>query len=246
MEASFAFTSIHDAALQLAEVARAAKMELHPLPYRRYDPEADDTWWLAPTTANPAYADGKIAIEGPWEPTPGASMIGLHIEKGVGPSAAPIFEETARGQRLVLRDDWIWRPFVREMATGRVEQDLTAAATAAGELPLLFTIRSAIQDLPRLEEAEDRDRFKAEVLWYRPGDGYLEQAGFHQPDVLAAVLGTTETLASIAEKLGKVRDIDWRWVEIFIGIPFRRVADGGLPASEVWKRACAPWLAWVR
>lgn len=246
MEATFAFTSIHHAALQLSDTARAAKVELHLLPYRRFDPEADDTWWLAPTTANPAYAEGKIAVEAPWEAAPSASMIGLHIEKGVGPTAAPAFEETARGRRLVMHDDWIWRAFVREMGTGRVEHDLRAAEDAAGELPLLFTLRAAIQDLPRLEEFEDRDRFKGEVLWYRPRGGRLEREGSHQPDVLAAALDGTETLASIAEKVRLIPDVDWRWVEFFIGIPFRRVAEGGLPASEVWNRACAPWLAWVR
>ena len=62
MTGSFAFTSLHNAALRLNEVARVAKVELHPLPYRRFEPEAEDTRWLAPTTNNPAYADGEIVI----------------------------------------------------------------------------------------------------------------------------------------------------------------------------------------
>ena len=58
---SFAFSTLHDAARQLNAAARATGVELHPLPYARFDPEGDHTCGaLAPTTANPAYADGKI------------------------------------------------------------------------------------------------------------------------------------------------------------------------------------------
>ncbi len=246
MVAEFAFTSLHDAALQLNAAARAAKVKPHPLPYRRFEPEAEDTWWLAPTTDNPAYADGKIVVERPTEATPGASIIGLHVEKGVGPAAASAFEESARGSRLVMNEGWIWRAFTREMETGRVEHDLVAAEEAAGELPLLLLFRQAVVDVPRLEAFEDRDRFAAELLWYQLSGGKLDLLGAHQPDVLASTLDRTETLPSIAEKLRAVKYIDWRWVEVIVGIPFHQVPSGGLSASEVWDHACAPWLGWVR
>ena len=245
MRATFAFTSLHDAATRLREAARVAKTPLNLLAYRRFDPEAEDTWWLAPTPSNPAYADGKIVVERPNETSPGQPLIGLHVEKGVGPTAEPVFD-TPRGTRLVMQRDWIWNPFLREMSTGGVARDLAVASEAAGDLPLFFVVRTEIQDVPRLEAEEDRDRFAAELVWYRPVDDRLELVGKHQPDALARLLSKEETVSSIAEKIASLNDLDWRWIEIFAGIPFERVSSGGLSASEVWRRACVPWLRWVR
>jgi hypothetical protein len=59
-------------------------------------------------------------------------------------------------------------------------------------------------------------------------------------------LGDHEDLPSIAAKIGAIDQVDWVWVEVLFGVPFRSVPSGGLSASEVWQRACAPWLRWVR
>jgi hypothetical protein len=48
---------------------------------------------------------------------------------------------------------------------------------------------------------------------------------------------------SLADKIATVPNIDWRWVEIMIGIRFTRVRSGGSAPSEVRRRACAPWQA---
>jgi hypothetical protein len=96
---AFASTTRSDAAAQLRATARAGGIELWALPFSRYEPE-DTTWWLSPDTANPAYAFGKIVVENPSIVDDGATLIGLHVEKGVGDSAAPIIEETPRGSRL--------------------------------------------------------------------------------------------------------------------------------------------------
>ena len=101
---AFGFTSLHDAALQLGAVARARGVEVHPLPYSRFSPEDDFTWWLAPTGQNPAFGEGKLVIERPSAASDGGVLIGFHVEKGAGPAAAPLFEETARGRRQITRE----------------------------------------------------------------------------------------------------------------------------------------------
>jgi len=67
----------------------------------------------------------------------------------------------------------------------------------------------------------------------------------HRPSP-GAPLDTSETLPSLAQKVAALKDLDWRWVEILIGIPFEHVELGRMPASEVWARACAPWRSWLR
>ena len=242
----FAFSSLRDAATQLRLASRAAGVDLHPLPYSRFDPE-DTTWWLSPVGDNPAYAYGKIVVERSTIIEDGATIIGLHVEKGVGPGAAGVFEETARGRRLIVGDDWLWHAFARAMKAGAVDRDLAAAVQAADGLPLSVAIVASIQFPPSLPGDEDRpvNPDGVERAWYQPSDGSLTLRGRETPKLLT-VLDTHETFASIAAKIDAVEGVDWTWVEVLVGVPFRAVPTGGIPASEVWRRACAPWLRWVR
>ena len=244
MDPQFAFSSLDDAVRQLRVASRAAGADLHPLPYSRFMP-GEYTWWLAPTTSNPAYADGKIVVERPSVVEGGAVVIGFHVEKGVGPSAAPMFEDTSRGRSLLLADDWLWQAFLRGMTSGDVEADLIAAEKAADGLPLVVEIVASVQFPPRLATDEDRPVGSVERAWYRPSGGALTLRGRETPELLAA-LGTQETMATLAEKIRAMPKVDWAWVEVMVGIPFHSVPSGGLSASEVWRRACAPWLRWVR
>ncbi len=242
----FAFSSLRDAATQLRAASRAAGVDLHPLPYSRYNPE-DTTWWLSPVGENPAYAFGKIVVERPTIIEEGATIIGLHVEKGVGPSAAGIFEDSARGRRLVMRHDWLWHAFARGMKSGAVEKDLVVAEAAAEGLPLVVAIVASLQWPPRLDGDEDRpvDEDAVERAWYRPSAGALTLIDRKTPTLLKA-LDDHETLASMAAKIDAIPKVDWTWVEVLIGVPFQSVPSAGLSGSDVWRRACDPWLRWVR
>ena len=244
MTPQFAFSTWQDAARQLNAAASAADVKiLRPLPYRRFDQDAPATWWLTPSKDNPAYADGKIVVEQVAPFSRSGPLIGLHIEKGVGPTAAELF---ARRPSMVMDDGWIWRAFFRDMSNGRVEQDLRAAEAAADGLPLVVAVVTAIEDLPSLEQDEHRDRDRGETIWYSAVGGRLEGGQQDSPGALARTLDASESLPSLAQKIAALNDLDWRWVEILIGIPFEHVEAGGMPASEVWARACAPWSSWLR
>lgn len=244
MNPQFAFSTWQDAARKVNAAAISAGVKtLRPLPYRRFDQDAVATWWLTPSKDNPAYADGKIVVERPAPFAPNGPLIGLHIEKGVGPTAAELF---AKRPSLVMDDGWIWRAFFREMSAGRVEGDLIAAEAAADGLPVVLAIVTAIEDLPGLEQGEHRERDKGETVWYIATGGKLERAGEHDPSVLARSLDARETLPSVARKIAALEDLDWRWVEILIGVHFEHVEKGGMAAAEVWARACAPWTSWLR
>ena len=241
---AFGFTSLHDAALQLGAVARARGVEVHPLPYSRFSPEDDFTWWLAPTGQNPAFGEGKLVIERPSAASDGGVLIGFHVEKGAGPAAAPLFEETARGRRQITENDWLWHAFARGMGSGAVERDLLAAQVAAGSLPVRLIVVASPATPPKLE-SDDRVRVDAEVAWYAAAGRRLERLGGERIDRLRP-LAEEETAASLGGKLLSLENPDWHWLEVLIGIPFARASSPRLSATEVWDRACAPWLRWVR
>src|SRR5688572_865388 len=100
----FIFATEREAAAKISDAASAFGHRLYALPYSRFDPDRS-TWWLSPTSANPAYAVGKIVVERPTIVDDGSKLIGLHIEEGVGPAAAPFFAESAKGRRLVMDRD---------------------------------------------------------------------------------------------------------------------------------------------
>jgi hypothetical protein len=244
---AFEFSTIHDAALQLREAARANRVEVHPVPYLRFDPEGDWTWWLSPFPDNPAYAHGKVVIEKPSIISDDQPLIGFHVEKGVGPSAAPAFEATQRDRRLVMANNWTWHAFLRGMRTGDVDASLAQATEAAADMPLRIAVIAGPQAPGRLDPNDQPRGLDPERVWFEIEGGRLRRRGDERVEVLRA-LGHNETFATLAAALDAVppRDLDWRWIEILAGIPFRRDTLGALSASEVWRQACAPWLRWVR
>jgi hypothetical protein len=72
---------------------------------------------------------GKIVVENPTVADDAATMIGLHVEKGVGPTAAPIFDGTPRGRRLVMQRDWRWHRFAADLASGSMDTALAVVPT---------------------------------------------------------------------------------------------------------------------
>lgn len=246
LTADFAFASEREAATKIRAAAKAAGVTLHPLPYSRFDPDKT-TWWLSPTTTNPAYAFGKVVVERPTIVDDGAKLVGLHVEKGVGDAAAPIFEDTARGRRLVMRRDWIWHPFVRALRSGAMDDSVQAAEAAADGLPLVVEVVASMQYPPRLEDVEDRpvDPDAVERVRYQSDAGTLRLLARRTPAKLQR-LEDHESMQSIGDKLASIEDGDWTWLEVLIGVPFRPIEHGGLAATEVWQRVCAPWSAWIR
>lgn len=244
--AEFAFGSEREAAAKINAAAKAAGVKMYPLPYSRFDPDKT-TWWLSPDSANPAYAFGKIVVEGPTIVHDGAKIIGLHIEKGVGNSAAPVFEENARGRRLIMGRDWVWHPFLRALRSGEFDASMRDAEAAAGGLPLVVEVVASMQYPPKLDDAEDRpvDPDAVDRIRYRWSAGSLELVQRQTARALK-VLEDTETMPSIGEKIAGINDLDWTWVEVVVGVPFHPAASGGLSPTEVWDRVCKPWMRWLR
>ncbi len=61
-----------------------------------------------------------------------------------------------------------------------------------------------------------------------------------------ADLASSESLSSIAQKIEAIEDLDWTWVELLVGVPFRPVAEGAITPTDLWRQVCAPWTQWLR
>ena len=240
----FAFVSERDAAAKLQQAALVAGEKLYPLPYSRFDPERS-TWWLSPDTTNPAFARGKIVVEHPTIVDDGAKLIGLHMEKGVGETAAEFFQVGTRDRHQVMDRTWTWHPFLRALRSGQLDTTMRDAAAAAEHLPLVLEVAAA-PALPRGGGDEHPlDLGAADRIRYQWTGDSLVRLAARTPTKLAG-FGDRETVTSIGERIAQIDALEWTWVEVLIGVPFLPVGSGGLAAAEVWRRVCAPWMGWVR
>jgi hypothetical protein len=163
----------------------------------------------------------------------------------VGPAAAEFFAGKGRAGRLVMDNGWIWHAFSREMKGGRVDLELARAVAAAEDSPVLVSVVSEVQSLPGLEQGDQRPRGAPEHIWFRPSDGRLVLAGENNAGDVARRIREAETMAGLIAKISSVPNLDFRWLEVMVGIPFRRVDAGGLEPAEIWRRACQPWTGWL-
>jgi hypothetical protein len=241
----FVFASEREAAGKLQDAARAAGVKLYPLPFSRFDPEKT-TWWLSPVTDNPAYAFGKLVVENPTIVDDGAKLVGLHMEKGVGETAEEFFQVGARDRNQIMDRTWTWHPFLRALRSGALDESMRDAAAAAQGLPVVLELVAA-PTLPRGGESDQHplDPVVADRIRYRWSDDTLVRLKARTPTKLRE-FGEQETLTSVGEKIAQIEALDWTWVEVLVGVPFRPVASGGLASNEVWSRVCQPWLSWIR
>jgi len=96
----------------LQEVSDKVGPHLFRIPYNRFaEPQDQKTWWLSPDSDNPADQWGKIVVT---NLDVGLNLfVGLYIEKGVGKTASAAYSDRSKGERMILRDSWIWHDFTR-------------------------------------------------------------------------------------------------------------------------------------
>jgi len=184
--------------------------KLHLLPYNRFNLAGENTWWLSPSSENPAYAFGKFFCsnaEGHCEA--GHVRCGLHVEKGI--------EQEAENPSQKMRADWEWHRFVTALTSGTFAKAVEAAAGAV-ETPLRVHFVATLAGEREELSADTRDgaltgvstklspRVKA---FYRMRDC----TSFED---LGALLG------------GDVRKaMSWGWVDAYVSSVFRLVSTGG-------------------
>jgi hypothetical protein len=146
-----------------------------------------------------------------------------------------------------MGDEWLWHRFHRGLRSGELEQAVREAETAAGGLPLVVEVVAALQWPPKLDEVDHRpvDPDAVERCRFLSSGGQLTLLARKTARRLRD-FGEYESMKTRGKKVLAIPDLDWTSVEILVGVPFRPVRKGGLPAAEVWERVCAPWIQWVR
>ncbi len=195
---------------ELAKELGERGAKLYPRPYRRYSPQESE-WWLKPTTENPGYRYGKIALL----PVDGRLLVGLCVEKGFGATVAQVEPAVVSRGWLVDRS-WLWYTALSDICQGRL-------ATAAQEVrfrsglatvALVRTYRLVTGDTPGTVAVSPP---LAELRWVLD-NGSLAQMELRPETELSNHLHATSSLAVLADRLKTIPDADWLWFDVYMGV----------------------------
>lgn len=228
------FDNAEDAAQAVVEISRERNEDfLHPVPFNRFAP-SDSVWWLVPERKGPYFRYGKIEIAGETFPAP--LFVGLCVEKGLGPGAAPALAHAAR-TRLVMNDDWLWHSFIKKLKTGAFRADVDRVRSAAeSEIFVRIGAHVVAPDGSAQESDACVMRVTREVQ-VEPGEGSLLKI---QPG---------DTLRHAGEKICAIENPDWTWITFHARLLFDvapRRTPGAYDEEMLWDNAIKPWSAWLR
>lgn len=152
MKPATSFRTAWQAAREVQRAARgtgreARDWQVNLLVYNRFAPDVSP-WWLAPTDRNPAYRYGKVVFrtnDDAYIKTPHI-FVGLNVEKGIGPTAAPAYRSPAKCRRYIMDLDgrWDWHAFAGAMASGQLDPTIVGVQEHAGVDP---TVIVAVADV---------------------------------------------------------------------------------------------------
>ena len=246
MKAMLEFPNNWTAARAVREFAEASSAQVPPLtlvPYGFMDPDFAP-WWLVPGPhpTLPAYRHGKLEFYRPKHGTgAGAAFVGFYVEKAFPPAVG---KALGLAQSEIMDDGWCWHAVIAS-ARERALDPIVATVAAATELPVIIDVSVGEVNAPPKSETEMRrgDSVSFQAVGSQ-GTLQLEEAarGVLEP------LNTCESVAALAEALSGGLDLRFYWVNLRIGVRLHYLSPGGSgwDAGEVWNRAMAPWLPWLK
>jgi hypothetical protein len=213
-------------------------------PYNPFDTR-ETTWWLVPSTDFPAHRFGKYSVR--WaDGGDRAILLGMEVEKGVGPSAAPFFR-SAKGRRLVMSDDWRWFNFVEGVRDGRFPKALSEAARSVDAEVLIRVTLGMINDpdsfdpdspsLPRSHWVFAWDAANRSIEW-RSSRGATELAPF---------MAESRTLPDLIDHIDAAENRDWLWGKFVSCVTLQpeASASGSAVENRLWTKFLSHFRQWV-
>ncbi len=238
----------------VGDLARAVKetvshTDFMAFPYNPYRPDESD-WWISPEKDNPAYRHGKYVFN-PTRDDQRTVFVGVHVEKGFGPTAAAM-SATARDRRQIMDPDWFWHRFLDNFSSGTAESILTDAASRSGESMLLEFAAFFWEDPTSDFEPYDKERENYDLASFEfDGESFTCCAeDSRTPCSLLDELVSCTSSSKIGDSLRNLPNEDWVWVNAYIGTKCRLDSSGSIPGTwptaMLWERLLEPFWPWFQ
>lgn len=225
--------------LDFLDLSRGTPQEFHARPFNHYEPKFS-RWWLIPSTDWPACRHSKLSIR----KSPEQQMyVGFYTEKGLDGSLASMPGVDAA---LILQNDWYWHEFLTAAERGDFDEVIeTLMQQSACSARLLVEIY-AFNHVPTPENAVRPD--ESQQLVREPSASHFEVADASSVLTTLATLGSCRSIRDVAVWLKEQSALRFFWIDLHIGIQlaYGSETSGTWGAKEMWEKALAPWIFWVR
>jgi len=207
--------------------------------------EPDTTfWWLVPSTDWPAYKHGKLFFSPDRAPS-GTLFCGLHVEKGLDPSVGGVYPSAA-GQRLIMKNDWTWFRFLADLQSHAVGAAIANCAKSTGSVIILWVEAQFVDDPAAFDPYGAH--FQKDIVNFDATSSALKVTRAETPADLLAHATKSENTMELATCLRTIADVEWVWLDVFIGATFvtPAVAPSVDPwnAAQLWTNALKAWTPW--
>jgi len=214
-------------------------------PWNMYDPD-HTFWWLVPSAEWPAYKHGKLFFS-PDRAPDGCLFCGLHVEKGLDQRVAPAYESAA-GKRLIIKDDWLWHEFVKDINSKKISHALEHASQKI-KSPILIRIEAGIVQDPGSFDPQ-APRPKWDTVIFETSANSLKAVNIETPAYLLNEVGKSEDLRGLAKSIPEIQMAGWIWIDFFMGSIFERISPAldqdTWGAADLWRKALSNWEPWFR
>ena len=219
--------------------------KITPRPWNMYDPD-HTFWWLVPGVEWPAYKHGKLFFS-PDRAPDGCLFCGLHMEKGLDQSVAPAYDSAA-GKRLIMKEDWAWLEFVKDLGSTKLNHALEHASQEIST-PILIRLEAGIvQDPGSFDPKAPRPKWDT-VIFETSGDS-LKVVNTETPAYLLNEVAKSEDFRELAKSIPEIQMAGWIWVDFFVGSIFERISPTLAPdtwdAGHLWGKALSCWEPWFK
>ena len=245
MTHSISYPNARAAAISLKDLLVTRGWEnISAHPWNMYYPEST-LWWVIPSKAWPAYKHGKFFFS-PERAPDGGVLCGLHIEKGVDPTAAAAYTST-RDRHLIMRDDWTWFDFLKDLKSGQVSYTIENAYQVK-DLPVIIQFEAGFLTPSNSRRPHDESAWDLAVLEIHNSSLSIKDQRV-QANLLSSIF-ECEKLDDLANSITEIRHMKGIWLDVFVGVYFEFSENPKASAvwniSEIWSKALTIWEPWFK
>jgi len=211
-------------------------------PYTGFWPQCTE-WWLVPSNEWPAYRSSKlfflksqVAQGEEWFYT------GFYVEKGLGEQLANLADVK---KAHIMHKDWYWHSFIFQTKAEKMDSAVREVLLRSGRPIIMSMDVYGFNQVPE-PDTERLPPYDLIEFVVQSQDGKF-RLGRPGSEILAQ-LNSCASLSELAQRLEELKDLEYFWVNLVIGIRLRygTDADGSWKSAEIWHRALEPWNSWVR
>jgi hypothetical protein len=209
-------------------------------PYQFQAPDFTDWLWYPRSGHWPAQRHSKLFI-GRYRQDPDCLYAGYFVERGHGQqvvAADPGFDK-----KLIMQSDWYWFEFLRHAEARELDAPIMTVLERS-QLPVTITA-----DLWHYRPPDDdlRPRQPDDCIQFETSSAEGPFANVKKSQGMFKRLTECANLQQLAARLDGWDELDWYWINLFIGIKLRYGTEetGTWGAPQLWRNALEPWAAWV-